>query len=76
MPLQINRLFYVSAHTPDGESLDLLVVATDKEQATRHWQEHYELTDATPAWVGAVPGVTPDASCEQGPIDWDAIKMD
>lgn len=72
---QSNRLFFVSSANRDGSRNDLLVVATDKPQATEFWREHYGL-DACPAWVGVVPGVAPEENCEVGPIDWDAIRMD
>lgn len=74
---QAKKLFFVRADNDDGENLDLLVVAQDKPAAEAAWRTHYELSsDDRPNWVGDVPGVTPDASCEEGAIDWEAILMD
>ncbi|KWT98085.1 MULTISPECIES: hypothetical protein [unclassified Variovorax] len=73
---QGNHLFYIRDNNPDGENLDLLVVAPDKAQAVAFWTQHFELPEGSaPEWVGAVPGVAP-TTAEPGAIDWEAIRMD
>ncbi len=71
------KLFYVRADNSDGENLDLMVVAQNKEQVRKIWSDHFEIEDdddEAPAWIGVVPGVTP--ACEPGVIEWEAIRMD
>jgi hypothetical protein len=69
--MQSNQLFFVRADNGDGENLDLLVVAEDKMQAETLWRTHYDV-DASPEWVGTVPGVAPTS--ETGAIDWASIR--
>lgn len=74
---QTNRLFFVRADNADGENLDLLVVAENKASAEASWRTHYGLDfESVPEWVGDVPGVVPVEGCDEGAIDWDAVRMD
>ena len=68
-----NQLFFIAAND-DGDSLDLLVVAPNRDEARSIWSAYYELDgDAPTPRIGRVPGVSP--TCGKGPINWDAIAL-
>lgn len=70
-----NHLFFISAKTVDGDSLDLFVIASSKEQALAFWREAYDLDESdVHEFIGIIPGVEPTA--EAGPIDWGQIRKD
>lgn len=68
--MNLVSLFFVRADDPNGENLDLLVEALNRDDAEALWQDHFELeTGCKPLWIGVVP-VTGQA----GIIDWKRIN--
>ncbi len=67
-------LWYIRAQSTDGEDMDLIVRAPNKNDAKRLWQAYYiglsDEGDALPEvdWIGQIPETT-----AHGAIAWDAI---
>ena len=67
-------LWYVRAQNTDGEDLDLIVRAPNKNDAKRLWEAYYlnvsDEGDALPEvdWIGQIPETT-----NHGAIPWDTI---
>lgn len=71
-----NTVFFVGAKNVDNESLDLLVIAANKDDAKSIWQKYYDLDDdeVEPQFINPIPGVTPTR--EPGAITWNEINPD
>lgn len=71
-----NKVFYVGAKDDNNESLDLLVIAANRNEAEAFWLKYYDLEegDVAPQFIRPIPGVEPTR--EAGPITWNEINPD
>ncbi|MFJ1470152.1 hypothetical protein [Massilia orientalis] len=67
---QATEMVYVSARTPDGDNVDLIVRAISREHAEIAWRDHYDGWDLPdrPRSIATIP-----VHGAPGPIDWDIL---
>lgn len=67
---QISELVYVSAKTPEGDNVDLIVRAVSREHAEAVWRDYFDGWDLPdhPRSITTIP-----AHGAPGPVGWDIV---